>query len=666
MSCTAQGTARPWDSIRLCRVFLFGAVSVFLWPSLHSVLVRDILRSISGGQLTLGLLAQCVAALVGTCAHAAAIGIAVQAAAGASWSFLAGYSEPNLVWFYVYAATPLFLGLISSSSTSYVPLFFFHCELGAGNVGTMLGLPVSRMLRGWMVLTPVYVFCDWNTWRSASAAAGSLQGPPVWIAALRGCGLAVGGLASMLLLQLAFGPTMCKEKVLERTDAVQQQQQQQQQLHDGPDYRGLPAPCSLCAKVDRAYYLYGSALLRAVPLGVLVCVTCLPYVACMACLALYRISGGDVAGGAGGFEPAHIALCLLAAFLLGRTDLQDVLRRMAATEDVLHDLVPEHIADALLLASVPQPASPGPSASAAAFRSSAQTSWLTSGTVTPSFRNHSIDFTSGGPAPHARPPRGLAHGEAPADLHLFQQQLAEAVAKGVAVKAPQSAVHNTGSLTTRSDAIAPEWHEGVTVVFADIKGFTEMAQCVEPWEVMQYLNRLYHRFDSLTRTMPGIYKVETIGDCYMGASGLIQPDPDHASAMLRFAAAILGEAGEVSMPHNGQPTQLRVGMSSGRVMSGVVGSIRRRYCIFGKHPHGTTGGPMTGRLLPAVLAGDVVNVSSRLETTSLPGRIHISECTYQLVQHLEGKGFEFEKREPIEVKGKGLMQTFFATPTAGH
>ncbi|KAG2499502.1 hypothetical protein HYH03_002449 [Edaphochlamys debaryana] len=203
-----------------------------------------------------------------------------------------------------------------------------------------------------------------------------------------------------------------------------------------------------------------------------------------------------------------------------------------------------------------------------------------------------------------------------------------------------------GELGEEPELAIAEWHEGVTVLFADIKGFTDMAQQVEPMEVMRLLNRLYLRFDRLTCAF-GIYKVETIGDCYMAAAGLLQPDEDHAGTMLRFAAAMVAAAREVSLPHTGEPVQIRVGVHSGRVMSGVVGSIRKRYCLF----------------------GDTVNTASRMETTGQPGRVHVSSATRDLAVRspaLAADGrFAFEAREPIEVKGKGRMQTLPASPPVG-
>ncbi|GLC68227.1 hypothetical protein PLESTF_000664100 [Pleodorina starrii] len=174
-------------------------------------------------------------------------------------------------------------------------------------------------------------------------------------------------------------------------------------------------------------------------------------------------------------------------------------------------------------------------------------------------------------------------------------------------------------------------HAEVTLLFADIKGFTPMCKEVEPRQVMSLLNSLYSRYDAMLDTY-GVYKVETIGDCYFVAGGLIHEDEDG------MAAAMLSAASEVLMPTSGSPVEIRIGLHTGPVVSGVVGTRMPRFCLF----------------------GDTVNTASRMESTGLPGAIHASEATFRKLAAVSRAGWE--ATGGIEVKGKGLMQTYVWRP----
>ncbi|KAJ9505019.1 hypothetical protein QJQ45_025602 [Haematococcus lacustris] len=139
-----------------------------------------------------------------------------------------------------------------------------------------------------------------------------------------------------------------------------------------------------------------------------------------------------------------------------------------------------------------------------------------------------------------------------------------------------------------------EWHDNISIIFSDVVGFTDMAQQVHPQLVMTMLNDMYSRFDDLCLAFGNaVYKVETIGDSLMVATGLMRKDPDHAATAVRFAMLMRSAAHKVSLPTTAQPVQIRIGIHSGRAMSGIVGKLRRRFCLFGDvtRPHILTGNP---------------------------------------------------------------------------
>jgi len=178
-----------------------------------------------------------------------------------------------------------------------------------------------------------------------------------------------------------------------------------------------------------------------------------------------------------------------------------------------------------------------------------------------------------------------------------------------------------------------KWHANVTVLFADIVGYTALASKLEPEETMALLHELFCKYDIHSEAL-GLYKVETIGDAYMCCSRLdTEEDETGAQRMLQFARSILDAAHSTTNPLGGR-VSIRVGIHTGKVMSGIVGLIRARYCLF----------------------GDCVNTASRMESTGLPNRIQISEATYE--QLPEGEREKFEERGNVPVKGKGLMKTY--------
>eukprot|EP00049_Salpingoeca_infusionum_P002051 m.53394 g.53394 ORF g.53394 m.53394 type:complete len:786 (-) comp11361_c0_seq7:104-2461(-) len=187
----------------------------------------------------------------------------------------------------------------------------------------------------------------------------------------------------------------------------------------------------------------------------------------------------------------------------------------------------------------------------------------------------------------------------------------------------------------RGEEAAVERFSSVSLLFSSIPSFDKIVGSVNPTQVMDFLNDLFSRFDALC-TKWGVYKVETIGDSYMVASGIPEACSDHASRLCNFAVDMIKQSWEVSSPVDGSAVALQVGMHSGKILAGVVGVTRPRYCLF----------------------GDTVNVASRMTSTSLPGVIHYSAAMMSEIV-AEKAPVKFRARGDISVKGKGLMQTFF-------
>lgn len=172
----------------------------------------------------------------------------------------------------------------------------------------------------------------------------------------------------------------------------------------------------------------------------------------------------------------------------------------------------------------------------------------------------------------------------------------------------------------------------VTVLFSDIVDFTTTASQHSPLEIFEMLGELYTRFDAIVERHP-VYKVETSGDCYMLACGVPEPHPRHADAVVAVALDMLDAVSEVKLPR-ATSQQLRIGVHSGPVVGGVVGTKMPRFCLF----------------------GDTVNIASRMETTSLPMHVQVSESTREL---LDPTRWHIQERGEIELKGRGTMRTHF-------
>ncbi|WP_190291587.1 adenylate/guanylate cyclase domain-containing protein [Roseibium aggregatum] len=174
-------------------------------------------------------------------------------------------------------------------------------------------------------------------------------------------------------------------------------------------------------------------------------------------------------------------------------------------------------------------------------------------------------------------------------------------------------------------------HEDVSVLFADLVGFTPAARLLSPDEVVGYLDGLFRSFDRLVE-QAGAEKIKTIGDAYMVVGGLEGGTDEAAVAIGRLALAML-HAIETCEPLNGVRLNLRIGIHTGTAIAGVIGKRRYSYDVW----------------------GDAVNVASRMESHSEAGRIQVTEAFQSRTKHM----FSFQEREPIEVKGVGYMKTAF-------
>ncbi|MBQ1661944.1 MAG: hypothetical protein II054_05540, partial [Treponema sp.] len=182
-----------------------------------------------------------------------------------------------------------------------------------------------------------------------------------------------------------------------------------------------------------------------------------------------------------------------------------------------------------------------------------------------------------------------------------------------------------------SSTIAKEY-PNVTVLFTDIVGFTKISGGLKAEEVVTMLNKMFSMFDERAQR-EGIEKIKTIGDAYMAATGLTQEsDNDGAAKMIHFAEGLLDD---VRLFNESSPVklQLRLGINSGPLVAGVIGKTKFIYDIW----------------------GDTVNVASRMESTGLPMRIHVTETTRVQTENL----FSYNESIEIDVKGKGMMRTFF-------
>jgi class 3 adenylate cyclase len=182
-------------------------------------------------------------------------------------------------------------------------------------------------------------------------------------------------------------------------------------------------------------------------------------------------------------------------------------------------------------------------------------------------------------------------------------------------------------LKISQDVIA-ERSEEVSVLFADITGFTPAAERLPAEEVVVLLDEIFSAFDELV-ARHGLEKIKTIGDGYLVAAGIPTPRADHAEAAARLALAMRQALAELPVASG---LSLRVGIDSGPVVAGVIGRTKFGYDLW----------------------GDTVNTASRMESHAPPGAIQVTERTYRRLED----GFVLERRTGVAVKGKGEMTTY--------
>lgn len=192
---------------------------------------------------------------------------------------------------------------------------------------------------------------------------------------------------------------------------------------------------------------------------------------------------------------------------------------------------------------------------------------------------------------------------------------------------PQSIVNRMrDGETTIADQV-----RDATILFCDLVGFTTISRDLSADRVIDFLGKIFSAFDRLAAEH-GVEKIKTIGDAYMAAAGIPEPQVDHATRVAAFALRMLDAVDDIASSTD-LNLRARIGIHSGPIVSGVIGTHKFAYDVW----------------------GDTVNTASRMESHSLPGRIQISATTRLLL----GERFNLEKRGAIDVKGKGVMETFF-------
>lgn len=186
----------------------------------------------------------------------------------------------------------------------------------------------------------------------------------------------------------------------------------------------------------------------------------------------------------------------------------------------------------------------------------------------------------------------------------------------------------------KNGAVKAKKYDAISVLFTDFKGFTSYSEKLSPEALVETVGFYFSKFDDIIEKH-GLEKIKTIGDAYMAAGGLHDNKEDHAERMVKAAFEIADFVDETKKDKEASELtfDIRIGINTGPVVAGVVGTKKFAYDIW----------------------GDTVNVASRMESMSEPGKINISENTYEFVK----ESYSFEYRGEIEVKNRGKMKMYF-------
>ncbi|MCB1167788.1 MAG: adenylate/guanylate cyclase domain-containing protein [Leptospiraceae bacterium] len=194
----------------------------------------------------------------------------------------------------------------------------------------------------------------------------------------------------------------------------------------------------------------------------------------------------------------------------------------------------------------------------------------------------------------------------------------------------------------REQKVAPRHYDDVTVLFTDFKGFTQIAESLNPQELVSELDVCFRAFDRIIRSC-GLEKIKTIGDAYMAAGGIPKASSDHSVRTVQAALEIINFMNDWKRQKEaeGKPSwEIRIGIHTGPLVAGVIGTEKFAYDVW----------------------GDTVNLASRMESSGEPGRINISGSTYELVKRF----FACEHRGQIKAKNKGLVEMYFVDGIMPH